>query len=148
MFTSNGMLKFASEQLSERAKKAYYALKSSIPGNNNLSVQVLLKLYHSMIVPIITYGSEIWITDYKLDIKSSECFPFEKIQNHIFKDILGVNRKASNLAVNAELGSYPLYYLCYENMFKYYTRLRNMESNTTYNNALLVSAFKEDKELT
>lgn len=97
-----------------------------------------------MIVPVITYGSEIWITDYKLDIKSSECFPFEKI----FKDFLGVNRKASNLAVNAELGSYPLYYLCYENRFKYYTRLRNMESNTTYNNALLVSAFKEDKELT
>lgn len=31
-----------------------------------------------MIVPVITYGSEIWITDYKLDIKSSECFPFEK----------------------------------------------------------------------
>lgn len=32
-------------------------------------------------------------------------------------------------------------------MFKYYIRLRNMESNTTFNNALLVSAFKEDKEL-
>ena len=44
-----------------------------------------------MIIPIITYGSEIWITDYKSDIKSSECFPFEKIQNHILKDILGVH---------------------------------------------------------
>ena len=49
VFTSNGNLLFASEQLSERAKKAYYALKSSIPGNNNLSVQILLKLYQSMI---------------------------------------------------------------------------------------------------
>ena len=147
MFTSNGNLLFASEQLSERAKKAYYALKSSIPGNNNLSVQILLKLYQSMIIPIITYGSEIWITEYKLDIKSSYCFPFEKAQNHIFKDILGVHRKASNLAVNAELGAYPLYYLCYENMFKYFTRLSDMESNTTYNNSLLVSAFKEDKLL-
>lgn len=80
VFTSNGKLKFASEQLSERAKKAYYALKSSIPGNNNLSVQVLLKLYHSMIVPIITYGSEIWITDDKLDIKSSKCFNLKKFK--------------------------------------------------------------------
>ena len=71
----------------------------------------------------------------------------EKIQNHIFKDIFIVHRKASDLAVNSKLGSYPLYYFCYENMFKYYIRLRNMESNTTYNNALLVSAFKEDKEL-
>lgn len=95
-----------------------------------------------MIVPIITYGSEIiWISDYKLDLKSSKCFSFEKIPNHIFKDILGVHRKASNSAVNAELGSYPLYYFCFENMFKYYIRLRNMKSNTTYNNALLVSSF-------
>lgn len=65
----------------------------------------------------------------KLDIKSAECFPFEKNQNHIFKDILCVHWKASNLAVNIELGPYQLYYLCYENMFKYYFRLRNMESN-------------------
>lgn len=57
---------------------AYYARKSSSRGNNNLSVQVLLKLYHSMIVPFITYRSEICITDFKIDIKSSECFPFEK----------------------------------------------------------------------
>ena len=74
VFTSNRNLLFASEQLSERAKMAYYALKSSIPGNNNLSVQILLKLYQSMIIPIITYESEIWITEYKLDIKSSYCF--------------------------------------------------------------------------
>lgn len=46
-----------------------------------------------------------------LDIKSSECFPFEKFQKHIFKDILGVHRKASNLAVDAELVSYPIDYL-------------------------------------
>jgi hypothetical protein len=111
MFTVNGNLLFASEQLSERAKKAFYALKSSISGNNNLSVQILLKLYQSMIVPITVYN--IWITEYKLDIKSSDCFPFQKAQNHIFKDILGVHRKAYILAVNAELGAYPLYYLRY-----------------------------------
>lgn len=58
-----------------------------------------------MIEPIITYGSEIWIIDYNLDIKSSECFPFEKFQNHIIKDILGVHKKALHLAVNAELDS-------------------------------------------
>jgi hypothetical protein len=45
---------------------------------------------------------------YELDIKPSDCFPFEKAQNHIFKDILRVHRKASNLAVNAELGAFML----------------------------------------
>lgn len=36
--TSNGKLKFAFEQLSERSEKAYKALKSSLPANNNLSI--------------------------------------------------------------------------------------------------------------
>lgn len=46
-------------------------------------------------------------------MKFSECFPFERIQNYIFKYILGEHRKAWK-AVNAELGSYPLNYLCYK----------------------------------
>jgi hypothetical protein len=33
---------------------------------------------------------------------SSDQFPFEKTQNLTFKDILGVQRKASNLAVLCE----------------------------------------------
>lgn len=61
--------------------------------------------------------------------------------------ILCILWKASNFAVNAEQGSYPLYYICFENMFKYYIRLISTESNTTYNNALLVSVFNEDKKV-
>lgn len=67
---------------------------------------------------------------------------WKKIQNHIFTDNLGLYRKVSYLAANAELGSYPLYYLCYDNMFNYYIWLRNMALNATHNNGLLVSAFK------
>ena len=78
---------------------------------------------------------------------SSDQFPFEKTQHLIFKDILGVHRKASNLAVLCELGRFPLYYLCYEYMLKYYMRLKEMECKHDYNNYLVVSAFKEDKNL-
>lgn len=140
-------MKFAAEQLSERARKAYYAIKANFPANNNFSAEIMLKLYQSMIVPIITYGSEIWISDFKCELMSSDQFPFEKTQHLIFKDILGVHRKASNLAVLCELGRFPLYYLCYEYMFKYYLRLKEMECKQDYNNYLVLSAFKEDKNL-
>jgi hypothetical protein len=33
--------------------------------------------------------------------------PFEKVQNMIFKNILGVHGKASNITINAELGTFP-----------------------------------------
>lgn len=35
---SDGKMKFAAEQLSERAKMTYYALKTNFPANINFSV--------------------------------------------------------------------------------------------------------------
>ena len=100
-----------------------------------------------MITVILTYGSEIWIADYRCDLFSSDHFPFEKIQHQIFKDILRVHRKSSNIAVLYELGQFPLFYLCYENMYKFYLRLKNLERENDHNDQLVVSAFKEDKTL-
>lgn len=96
----------------------------------------------------MTYGFEIWISNFKCDLMFSEQFTFEKKPQHlIFKDILGVHRKASNIAVLCELGQFPLYYLCIENMFKFYKRLEDMEyKNDSYNNYLITSGFKGDKK--
>jgi hypothetical protein len=50
-----------------------------------------------MILPILTYGSEVWLADYNLNFDKLDRLPFEKTQNLIFKNILGVHNKASNL---------------------------------------------------
>ena len=147
IFTSNGSLRQASANLEDKARKAYYSIKSKIPFANNLSVQAWLKMYQALVLPIITYSSEIWITDFKIDIGSQSKLPFEKIQNCILKDILGVHKKASNIAVLSELGLYPLHIKIYESMFKYYHRLRDMEFALKYKNPLLIDAFKEDEKL-
>jgi hypothetical protein len=47
---------------------------------NNLSAKSWLKLYNSMIAPILTYGSEVWITDFKPNFEV-----LEKTQNMIIK---------------------------------------------------------------
>jgi hypothetical protein len=63
-----------------------------------------------MILPILTYGSEVWLADYNLNFDKLDRLPFEKTQNMISKNILGVHNKASNLAIYTiytELGSYP-----------------------------------------
>lgn len=70
----------------------------------------------------MTYGCEIWISDFKCDFMSSEQFTFEKTQHLILKDTLGVHRKASNLAVLCELGQFSLYYLCIENICSNFIR--------------------------
>ena len=138
LFKNNGSLKHAGEHLANRARKAFYSLKSKLPHCDNFSPKTWLKLYENTILPIFTYGSEVWMTDLSINLDK---LPFEKVQNMIFKDILGVHGKASNIAVHTELGVYPLCFKSYSLMFKYYKRLCKIECDTDCKNSLLRSAF-------
>ena len=37
-----------------------------------------LKLFDTLIRPILTYGSEIWVTDFKIKENTLDSLPFEK----------------------------------------------------------------------
>ena len=99
MFKNTGLLKYASENLADKARKAFCSLKSKIPvsQSDKCSVKTWIKLCNSVILPIIIYGSEIWLTYFNLNLDTLDKLPFEKVQNMIFKNILGVHGKASNL---------------------------------------------------
>jgi hypothetical protein len=99
--TYNGKLKYAAEILAQRARKAFFGLKANIPSSDSLSLQKWLKLYNSMITPILTYGSEIWIADHKTNIEHLHNVSNEKTQNMIMRQILAVHGKTSNLAIHA-----------------------------------------------
>jgi hypothetical protein len=76
------------------------------------------------------YGSEVWMTDFSMNLDNLDKLSFEKVQNMIFKNILGVHGKASNIAVHTELGVYPVCFKSYSLMFKYYKRLCKIECDT------------------
>jgi hypothetical protein len=134
--------------LADKARKAYFALKSKIPYSDNLSVKSWLKLYNSMIVPIITYGSEVWISDFKSNFDTLDKIQFEKRQNMILKNILGVHGKSSNLATRCELGTPPIKIKCYNLMFRYYTRFRKINGQPGDQYDILKAAYEVDKTLT
>jgi hypothetical protein len=54
----------------------------------------------------------------------------------IFKIILGIHGKASNLAINAELGTFPACFISFILMFKYYNRLKRIEFDNVSRNSL------------
>ena len=95
----------------------------------------------------LTYGSEVWLADYNLNFDKLDILSFEKTQTMIFKNILGVHNKASNLAIYTELGSYTVCFMSLLLMFRYYRRLLKIESENKEVNSLLRSAFIEDKSL-
>ena len=91
-FTGN--LKQASIDLSAKATKALFSLNSKIKEYSILNVETLIKLCDTLIQPILTYGSEIWISDYKLDLLDDK-YPFELVHLEFCKFSFGVHHKTS-----------------------------------------------------
>ena len=88
--------------------KAVFSLKSKILYFDFSDMKLKLKLFDSLIRPIISYVSEIWISDFTQKELKSENLPFEKIHNRLCKYLLGVHKKSSNFASRGELGRLPI----------------------------------------
>ena len=111
----NGKFFNAQKHLSEQASKALYAL-SNVFNNNVLLVQDK-NLFDSIALPILIYGSEIWGFYKSNDI--------EKAHMRFLKQILGVRKQASNIAVYGELGRFPLVVLRKIRILKYWFKILN-----------------------
>ena len=101
-----------------------------------------LKLFDTLIKPIVPYASAIWICDFTIRKLKSDILPFEKIHNRFCKYLLGVHKKASNFASKCELGRLPIIIFINSLTFKYYSRLKEFPSTR-----LVKETFEVDKGL-
>ena len=103
-----------------------------------------------MIRPILCYGSEIWSafdgnrkTFSNIDGISQflDSLDIEKVHVKFCKFLLGVNKRAVNLAVKGELGRFPVGISCMLQAFKYYYHIQSS------NNILLREALTLSEDL-
>jgi hypothetical protein len=73
VFYFNGNLKHAADDLYNKALKAFFSVKSK--------KKTCLKLFDSLLKPILTYGSEIWLSDYNINLNNFDNIPIEKLQH-------------------------------------------------------------------
>ncbi|MES9993748.1 MAG: reverse transcriptase family protein [Candidatus Thiodiazotropha sp.] len=142
-FSSSGSWTAAISNLSNRGMKALFLLKRYIC-SGNINPRLALKLFDQMIKPILCYGSEIWsvFDSNKRNFRHSdgiakflENLDIEKVHTRFCKFILGVNKRAVNLAVKGELGRFPIGISCWLQVLRYWDHLQNTE------NTLLREAF-------
>ena len=114
VFTAGCNFTTAMKALQKKAARALFSIKTTL-GDSNPSVSVFCKLFDACIVPILTYGAEVWDKS-GLNDKS----PIEQLHLKFCKSILGVRKNASNLATRAELGRYPLWIEVYTRLYSYY----------------------------
>ena len=119
----NGKFFQAQKHLAEQAFKALYSL-SNVFNDNVLCVQDKLKLFDSLVLPILMYGSEIWGFYKSNDI--------EKVHIRFLKQLLGVRKQTSNIAVYGELGRFLLYVTKNVRILKYWFKILNSPDSLLY----------------
>jgi hypothetical protein len=148
---SNGNLSHSTTDLVKKAKKTLFCTYTT--SLNNLPVKVANNLFDSLVKPIMTYNSEVTYLDTFISLyrakkrastndKEVDLFnfidktPIENLHLSFCKYVLGIRKKASNLAVRLELGRLPV-----ENFIKSQTLLYFARLYTTKLNPLLKESF-------
>ena len=144
-FSASGSFTSAQHNLTLKGIKAICKLKKSLQ-HVNFNPRLGLKLFDQLIYPILTYSCEIWClptNKYKIDFKSIDNFEIEKVHLKFCKYILGVSKRASNLATMGELGRYPLMINCIVKVYKYLHHVITKDRET-----LLYQAYIENLSAT
>ena len=134
-FSISGSFSDAKSEFYKKGLKAYFKLRKCFEGNKP-KIKTLLHVFDHTVKPVLLYGSEIWgyFPGKKLSLNTDSFFDklcknliVENVHKKFCKFLLEVTKRASNLAVMAELGRYPLLIDIFINMVKYYIRLLNSD---------------------
>ena len=116
VMNSNGNFKTCQEQLCQQGRRAMYSLIAKCR-KFNLPIDLQLKLFDAMVLPIITFGCEIW--EYRV-IKYTKHFHVS-----FLKHIMNVRKTTCNVMVYGELDKYPVSIHIKTRMLNYWSKLLN-----------------------
>ena len=91
------------------------------------------------------YASEIWGAALKTDVDHASLSndTWERFHMRVCRNILGVHKNTSNIAVLSELGRYPAANDIHIRMIRYFLRFESLS-----NDKLVTKAFKEQQRIT
>ena len=130
--------------MTTKGKKSYFSWSSEFNSNNYTPINVINKLFDSLVKPILLYGSEIWGASCKYLLKGNfinyllkSNMKYELFLSNICKHMLGVKKRASHLGCKAELGMFPINLTIMQRIIHYYIRVKEMDDKTLAKKALL-----------
>ena len=113
-FAPSGSFLTARKHIAAQAQKAMHLLNLRIH-NLNLPVDLQLKLFDHTVLPIMTYGCEVWGFE--------NCEILERIHNKFLRSILQVRQSTTIYMLYAELGRHPIEITIKTRMIAFWSRL-------------------------
>ena len=138
-FAASGTFNLAVSKLKDKANKALFNLKYF---NTNGNVGLSFKLFNSLVLPILSYGSEVLAPFLIQNLNSdnfmhlSEKVCTEQIHNKLCRFILGLHRKSCTAAIKGELGSYPILITNLCSALKYLHHIHQCDPNSLISKCL------------
>ena len=118
-----------------KATRALYAIKAKV-NISKLPIKMALKLFDSLIKPILLYASETWEPFLNNNYDKWDHNEIEKVHLQFLKQILGVNRSTTNLLVRGELKRHSLQREALSKHIKYVQYITHKEGNRLVTQAL------------
>ena len=158
IFSLNGSFKVAQDELRKKALRSYFSMKRTID-INSLSVESVLKLFDSLVLPVLTYAIEVWFwnTDIaailsgrsSLSLKILSRDSLEKVHMQVIKWTLGVHKRSSNIGCYGDTGRHPIGIRCLPQILRYFGNLEKqaLASSTAVPLPLATLAFLEQRDL-
>ena len=120
LFKSNGKFHLARKVLFEQASKAMFSVLSKTR-THNLNVDAQLKLFDTLVLPVLLYGCEIWGSE-NIDL----C---EKLHLKFCRYVLNVKSSTPSYMIYGELGRFPVMSSLYSKMIGFWANLVCGNSN-------------------
>ncbi len=128
------------DQLRIKGFRAYFSIKNMID-LTSITKKCILKLFDSLIVPVVSYGCAAWLTTTSLlkaitknkSLSSSDIMaqiasdPMEKLHISFMKWTLGVTKRTSNVPVWGDFGRTPLGTRLIKQLLDYHNRLVQLD---------------------
>ena len=103
LITPSGEITTGLHDLKDRAGKSFFKLKARMGEMFYKHILTSLKLFDTLLKPILLYMSDFWGC-----LKMPKNNPIEIFQNKFLKQLLGVQIQTTNIGVLLETGSLPL----------------------------------------
>lgn len=118
-FTFTTRLSFvnSSTTLIAKAKKATNEILFSLKKLSNFDINLFTKLFDSKVLPILSYGCELWGT--------SDIVNIERVHLYSLKRFLNISIHSSNNKVYSETGRYPLHINYKLRCVKYWLKIKS-----------------------
>ena len=101
-FSSNGNFKTCKVNLKDKVRRSFFATRPYLDFSK-VPIDITNKLFNSLFLPTLHYGSEIWGIYDKDDFNSWEKDVTERTHIFLSKQSSGVNKQCPNVAARNEL---------------------------------------------